>query len=157
MTCSCGLPSGAECKRHFDEILAKEFSDYRYMKAHRLTVDAYSLQHPDPYMISAKSYAAHLTGLCCFMEHEGDRDLLRTLQQWLSGKREDLEKPPPLSELGELTITHILDAEDEIEHERLVTEWAAEVWSAYGVYHQLARDWIETATKERNERNDQGG
>ena len=47
MNCSCGLKSSTECKEHFDEILAKEFSDYRYGKVHRLTVDTYSLQHPD--------------------------------------------------------------------------------------------------------------
>ena len=149
VTCSCGLPSGAECKKHFEGIIAREFSDYRFGKVHRLTVDAYSLQHPDPYMVSAKSYAAHLTGMCCAMEHEGDRDLLRTLQRWLNGRRDDLEKPAPLDELGTLTIAHLLPAADGAEHERLVREWAADVWSAYAVYHQLARDWIQTAKRQQ--------
>lgn len=149
MTCSCGLASEAECKAHFDETLVKEFSDYRYGRIHRLTVDTYSLQHADPYMISAKSFAAHLTGMCCAMEHEGDRDLLRTLQGWLGGKRHDLEKPPLLEDVGELTIAHILDARDAAEHERLVREWASDVWNAYAVYHGLARDWIETARREQ--------
>ena len=149
MTCSCGLTSAAECKEHFDEILAKEFSDYRYARIHRLTVDTYSLQHPDPYMISAKSFAAHLTGMCCAMEHENDRDLMRTLQQWLNGKREDLEKPPLSEDLGELTIAHIIDADNAAEHEKQVAEWAADVWSAYAVHHDLARDWIEMAKREQ--------
>ena len=149
MTCSCGLASAVECKEHFDEILAKEFSDYRYARIHRLTVDTYSLQHPDPYMISAKSFAAHLAGMCCAMEHENDPDLMRALQQWLNGKREDLEKPAQLEELGELTIAHILDADDGAEHERRVREWAADVWSAYDAYHDLAQEWIETARREK--------
>lgn len=149
--CSCGLASETECRRQFEEILAKEFSDYRYARVHRLTVDTYSLQHPDPYMISAKSFAAHLTGMCCAMEHESDRDLLRALQQWLNGKREALAKPEPVEKPGELTIAHVLDAADVGEHERLVREWAEDVWEAYAVHHQLARDWIETA------KNQQGG
>jgi uncharacterized damage-inducible protein DinB len=128
-----------------------EFSDCRYAGIHRLTVDTYSLQHADPYMISAKSFAAHLTGMCCAMEHDGDHHLLRTLQQWLSGKREDLEKPPLLQDVGELTIAHILDAPDAAEHERLVREWASNVWNAYAVYHDLARDWIDTAKREQGE------
>jgi len=37
-------------------MIAREFGDFRYAREHRLTVDAYSLQHPDEYMRSAKSY-----------------------------------------------------------------------------------------------------
>lgn len=151
MTCSCGLASEAECKRHFDATLVKEFSDYRYAKIHRLTVDVYSLQHPDPYMISAKSFAAHLTGMCCAMEHESDPGMMRALQAWLNGKREDLEKPALLEDVGELTIAHILEAPNAAEHERLVVEWASDVWDAYAVYHDLARDWIETANREQGD------
>jgi hypothetical protein len=47
----------------FDEVLSREFGDYRYAREHRLTVDAYSLQHPAEYMRSPKSNAAHLTGM----------------------------------------------------------------------------------------------
>jgi hypothetical protein len=68
----------------FEEILAKEFSDYRYGKIHRLTVDAYALQHPEAYMRSGKSFAAHLTGMCAALEHEDTLELNRTVQKWLS-------------------------------------------------------------------------
>ncbi len=39
----------AGCLKLFEETLAKEFNDYRYGRIHRMTVDAYSLQHPDKY------------------------------------------------------------------------------------------------------------
>src|SRR5262245_1929410 len=52
----------AGCLKLFEEILAREFSDFHYGRAHRLTVDAYALQHPDRYMRSGKSFAAHLNG-----------------------------------------------------------------------------------------------
>ena len=45
----------AACQQLFDEVLAREFGDYRYSREHRLTVDVYSLQHPAEYMRSAKS------------------------------------------------------------------------------------------------------
>jgi len=77
-----GIPS--KCKETFDEIMAKEFSDYRFGRVHRLTVDTYALQHPDPYMISPKSFAAHLTGMCCALDYHNDQELLRFLQKWLS-------------------------------------------------------------------------
>jgi hypothetical protein len=131
----------------FDEVLAKEFSDYRYGRVHRLTVDTYSLQHPETYMKSAKSFAAHLTGMCCAMEYGNDPDLLRLLQQWLNGPR-DLSQPEILTRFGALTIAHVMKAKDGPEHIRLVKEWAKETWSAYGVYHGLAKEWIETAKQE---------
>ncbi|MFQ5677111.1 MAG: DUF5946 family protein [bacterium] len=144
LACSCGLKSPEKCKALFEAVIAKEFSDYRYARVHRLTVDTYSLQHPDPYMISAKSFAAHLTGLCCAMEFGNDRRLLKALQQWLNGNRE-LQKPTLLEHVGDLTIAHVENARTGEEHETLVYEWAADVWEAYAVYHDLASQWIEMA------------
>src|SRR3982074_1852880 len=83
----CGAPVAqgkAGCLQIFEEILAREFSDYRYGKIHRLTVDAYSLQHPERYMRSGKSFAAHLTGMCAALEYEDSPDLNRAVQKWLS-------------------------------------------------------------------------
>jgi hypothetical protein len=148
MVCSCGFMSSEKCREIFETILIKEFSDFRYAKVHRLTVDTYALQHPHVYMISAKSFAAHLTGMCCAMEFGNDPDLLRLLQQWLNGEKQ-LEKPQMLENLGSLTISHVAYAKDASEHIKLVHEWAADVWSAYSVYHHLARDWIETAKYEQ--------
>ncbi len=147
MVCSCGFKSNQKCKEIFDIIIATEFSDFRYAKFHRLTVDTYSLQHPDPYLISAKSFAAHLTGMCCAREYDNDRNLLRILQQWLNGKKQ-LEKPKLLDNLGSLTISYVVSAGDGTEHAKLVKEWAENVWDAYALYHNLAREWTETAKQE---------
>ncbi len=147
MICSCGGRSKKECQEAFDSLLAKDFSDFRYGRAHRLVVDTYSLQHPEKYMISPKSFAAHLTGMCCAMEHENDQDLPRLLQKWLNGKKQ-LDKPELLGEMGDLTISHIIGAADGSEHIKLVQEWARDVWSAYSIYHDLARNWIRIAQRE---------
>ncbi|MCA1556630.1 MAG: DUF5946 family protein, partial [Acidobacteria bacterium] len=74
----------AGCLKLFEEILAREFNDYRYGKIHRLTVDAYSLQHPDEYMRSGKSFAAHLTGMYAALESEDAPAVNQTVQKWLS-------------------------------------------------------------------------
>jgi len=147
MICSCGFNSNQKCKEFFDTIIAREFSDFRYARVHRLTVDTYSLQHPDPYLISAKSFAAHLTGMCCAMEYDNDRNLLRILQQWLNGKKQ-LEKPKLLDNVGNLTISSVVRAGDGTEHAKLVKEWAENVWDAYALYHNLAREWIDMAKQE---------
>ncbi len=130
-----------------ETILAKDYSDFRYAKVHRLTVDAYCLQHPDIYMISPKSFAAYLTGMCCAMAYGNDPYLRRILQQWLNGKKQ-LEKPPLPPHFSSLTISHVTNAQDGAEHAKLVNEWAAEVWKAYAVYHDLAKNWIATTQRE---------
>lgn len=141
MPCSCGLPSREECQELFHESSIREFSDFQYAKMNRLKVDAYSLQHPDIFMISAKSFAAHLVGMCIAMDYNNDQHLMRALQKWLNGKME-LEKPPVLSYFGSITIADVMKAKSASEYERFVMDWAKCVWGAYAIYHQLAREWV---------------
>ena len=134
------------CLELFEEILAREFSDYRYGKIHRLTVDTYSLQHPDAYMRSGKSFAAHLTGICAAMEYENAFVVNQTVQKWLSTNPR-IEKPAQIPESrGNLTITYIHTAADVEEHTRRVREWARDVWGAWSAHHALARQLIGEAT-----------
>ena len=139
----------AGCQRLFDEILARKFSDYRYAREQRLIVDAYSLQHPAEYMRSAKSYAAHLTGMCAALERDGSADVNRAVQAWLNGPL-TFERPdnPLPRQRGLLTIVHVHDAE-EPEHLRRVHAWAQSAWEAWRNYHHVARQWIEKATSRR--------
>ena len=138
----------AGCLQIFEEILAREFSDYRYGKIHRLTVDAYSLQHPEAYMRSGKSFAAHLTGMCAALEYEDTPALNRAVQKWLSGNPK-IDKPAhPPDQRGNLTITYIHSAADADEHTQRVREWARDVWSAWSEHHDLARGLIKKATTE---------
>jgi hypothetical protein len=146
--CGAPTPGGrAGCQRLFDEVLAREFGDYRYGREHRLTVDAYSLQHPAEYMRSAKSYAAHLTGAYAALERLDAADVNRAVRTWLNGPR-TLQRPgdPPRQERGALTIAHVHEAAEPEEHVRRVREWALSAWEAWHSYHDLARLWIEEAT-----------
>jgi hypothetical protein len=121
----------AGCHRLFEEILAREFRDYRYGTIHRLTVDAYSLQHPDEYMRSGKSFAAQLTGMCVAFEHEDTSTLNRVMQQWLSTNTR-IEKPAQIPKRrGNLTIAYIHGALDADEQIKRVREWARDVWNMW--------------------------
>src|SRR3712207_1075744 len=130
--CGAVVPDGrAGCLKLFEEILAREFSDYRYGKIHRLTVDAYSLQHPDAYMRSGKSFAAHLTGMCVALEREGAPALNQVVQRWLSTNPK-VEKPVRIPDRrGDLTVSYIHRAADAGEHLERVREWARDVWGAW--------------------------
>jgi hypothetical protein len=133
------------CQKLFEAVIARELGDYRYAKTHRLTVDAYSLQHPEPYMRSGKSFAAHLTGICAAFEYTDTAKTNRIVQQWLSGNPL-IEKPARLPERrGDLTIVHVHSAADAEEHDQRVWEWARAVWEAWSGYHALARQLIGAA------------
>ena len=141
----------AGCLRLFEEILAREFSDYRYGRIHRLTVDAYSLQHPDKYMRSGKSFAAHLTGMWAALEGADALESNRVVQKWLSTNPQ-VEKPTRLPERrGDLTINYIHDAADANEHVRRVREWARSVWGAWSEFHDLARRLVDEAASQAGE------
>jgi hypothetical protein len=135
------------CQRLFDEVLAREFGDFRYGRIHRLTVDSYSLQHPAEYMRSAKSYAAHLTGTYAAIETGDAADVNRAVQHWLNGVKTFARpgEPAPRAR-GALTIVHVHAAADHDDHVRRVREWAQSTWQAWRDYHSLARQWIEQAT-----------
>ena len=148
----CGGEVGggrAECRRLFDDVLAREFGDYRYAREHRLMVDAYALQHPDEYMHSAKSYAAHLTGAYVAIEYEAAAETNRAIQKWLNGSKA-LHRPdqPEPGQRGELTILHLHMATDPDDHVRRVREWARSVWSAWRTYRPVAKQWTDEALGE---------
>ena len=57
------------CWAMYGEVLAKEYGEYRYPSVHRLTVDAYSVQHPGtPSRRSIQSVAVHLVSLYLVLE-----------------------------------------------------------------------------------------
>ena len=136
----------AGCQALFDEVIAREFSDFRYAREHRLTVDAYSLQHPDEYMRSAKSYAAHLTGAYVAIELGSAAENNRAIQQWLS-RSTALDRPrqPEPAQRGALTILHVHAATDPDDHLRRVREWAKSAWAAWHAFHPIAQRWTDEA------------
>ena len=141
----------AGCQQLFDEVLAREFGDYRYAREHRLMVDAYSLQHPDEYMRSAKSYAAHLTGAYVASEYGSVAEANRAILQWLNGAT-SLQRPdqPAPGRRGALTIHHVHEVTDAEEHVRRVREWAESAWTAWKDYRDIAQQWTTEAIGSRH-------
>ena len=108
----------------------------------RLAVDCYACQH-DRYILSGRSLAAHLTGVCIAIEHGGDPALLRAVQQWLSKTRE-LAKPAVPEHRGDVTINEVIAAAPEERHD-VVLRWAAASWRAWSGHQEQARGWIAAA------------
>ena len=144
----CGLivaGGTAGCRAIFDRLALLSRAGNPLLPWQRLLVDVYSLQHPDPYCLSATSLAAHLTGLGWILEYGGDAasgsDQLR---RWLNSKPV-LVKPPLPSSYGDVRIDALLEAQAADEIAATVRQWADTTWRAYAALHPTARDWIALA------------
>ena len=135
----------AGCQRMFDNFRAREMSELAPSYAStRLAVDVYCLQHPDRYCVSAKSLAAHLTGVGWAVERAGDEWGLRKLQRWLdTGPK--LEKAALPAGRGAMTIADLANAADSDEYVAALDRWARSTWAAYSELHEIARRWIDAA------------
>ncbi|HEY6349824.1 MAG TPA: DUF5946 family protein [Candidatus Angelobacter sp.] len=153
----CGAPVGGreECQKLFDEVLARHFSDALYFSVHRTAVDCYSLQHPERYCASFKSFAAHLTGLCCAMEFNREPDMMRAVHTGLDGS-DRRTRPSFVEPRGEITIEAVHGASELISHREAVQAWANSVWKAWRQYHDLARtllaEMVESARSRKTPR-----
>jgi hypothetical protein len=145
---SCGLAAagGMEgCQRLFESIGLREYEDMRFARYHRIVVDVYALQHPDRYGRSAKSFAAHLTGLCAWLEDEASAQSVNaSVQRWLSGPS-PVARPPLPASYGAVTIRALIDAQDPVAYGAALREWAYSTWNAYGSLHPTAKGWIVEA------------
>lgn len=144
------------CQKMFEDLLARDFGNVLYFRSHRMLVDTYALQHPERYCVSAKSLAAHLTGLCWLLERDGSRAVGgEALRRWLNGPSK-MEKPANLPDhRGDLTIASVVATHDPETHGRAVEAWARSTWQAYAPLHPLARRWIDAAVA--TERPKRGG
>jgi hypothetical protein len=138
--CSAAVDGRAGCQALWDRFSARAVEDLDYAKVHDLAFDAYCMQHVDSYCRSAKSYAAHLTRLCCGLEHDGDPAVYSAIRRWLDGPS-PVDRPETLDGLGELTIADVTGPDIASS----VHAWAERVWAAYEPQQGLARTWIAAA------------
>jgi len=147
--CGCGLEvqhGTAGCRRLFEELLARDFSDARYFRVHRLMVDTYCLQHPDEYCASTKSLLAHLTGVGWLLENDVSRAVgSQALRRWIAASHASLNKPPLPSERGRLTVADVRNTTTPIMYAHAVDRWARATWEAYAPLHETVRQWIREA------------
>lgn len=150
---ACGAPLGgrAGCQAAFDGLVALAWSSPARGAVHNLVVDAYSMQHPEEYGRSAKSYAAHLTALCCGVESGGEPELYWSVARWLDGAAAP-SKPALLASRGLLTVANVQGARDDADHAEGVRAWARSVWDAYAPQQELARGWLRAAAAKADSR-----
>lgn len=138
------MDSSPGCWAAFGEVLAREYSDLSFGRNHRLTVDAYALQHPDKQSPqSIQSMAIHLASLYLIFERDMPMpEATGHMRKFVAHKAEFFWLDPP-ADLGQVTVRDVLNAEDAEAHVQTVKKWAESAWSSWGEHHGQVKEWAE--------------
>jgi hypothetical protein len=132
------------CWRIYCEILAKEYGEWKYPLIHRLTVDAYAVQHPGrPTPQTAQSVTVHLISMCLVLERVYDfQRATEAMGRIIKEHKKDFVRLNPPDNRGDITALDVGKARDLEEHTGMVNQWARSVWNAWGEYHDAIRQFI---------------
>lgn len=134
------------CWAAYGKLSEKEASDFRYMRYHQMTVDAYWAQHPGkPSPQAIRSVAVHLVGLYLQLEREPSTEGLYAVRQRIAslGKEGKLKLTwlePPAS-LDHITVLSMLGLDEPDEYGERARRWGQAVWEAWSDYHGTVGRW----------------
>jgi hypothetical protein len=137
------MESSAACWNRYGELLAREYQAPDYMMAHRLSVDAYAVQHPGTLSPqSVQSVAVHLISLFAVLNlgysHRDATNLIKRCAN--QGTFEWLDPPRGVATLN---VLHPLQATSATAHIAAVKEWATYAWQSWSQHHQQIRTWAQ--------------
>ena len=141
------VPSAPGCWQTFGQVQADESLRFGYPPAHRLVVDAYMAQHPGDGgdRRDRQSVFVHLAGLCAVLELHIEPHRVTDLLSRVLRARPDF---PVLSRQhgpGELTVLHLLGANDLDDYHQRAGAWASVVWATWEPHHALISDAVTAA------------
>jgi len=137
------MESSPACWAAFGEVLAREYSDSAYFQVHRLSVDAYAVQHPGkPSPQTIQSVAVHLVRLCLLLERSLPMERANDAMLKASEQEKKFVWLTPPASLGAVTVADVRDAQDVEAHMTAVRRWAQSAWEAWSPHHATIRSWI---------------
>jgi hypothetical protein len=158
LCCGCGVDFGDEagpihryilsspgCWAAYGRLLTREYEDQAYWPMHRMTVDAYAVQHPgEDTPQSRASVGLHLSRLCLSLERGWPIGRVNEATPGISARQKDRYPwlTPPAAR-GGLSVAEVLRATDPEEHRVLVAQWARAVWNAWSRHHEMVRGWVD--------------
>jgi hypothetical protein len=134
------LGASAACWRIYGEVLAREYEDLNYWRAHQYTAHAYAAQHPGkPNPQTIQSINVHLVALYLLLEKELEPHQVAKPMAQLAKIKAQLEWLEPPDSRGELTIREVHAAQESAQHLDLTQRWAKSVWQAWKHQHTAIR------------------
>jgi hypothetical protein len=135
--------STAGCWEAYGRLLALEYEDPARWATHRLTVDAYALQHPGVDGPQARnSVGIHLSRLALIVGRGWSQEQADRAMEQIRAKKFGFPwLTPPMAGAG-MTVVDVLAAKSAVKHTELVEAWARSVWASWAVHRVAAEEWL---------------
>ena len=135
--------STESCWSAYGRLLEREYADQEYWNNHRLTVDAYAVQHPGKECPqSIQSIAVHLISLYLVLEKDVSQNKVTKILSSLTEHTFFWLSPPP--NFGAINVGTVLQARNSTEHNEMVRKWAFASWDAWALHHQTIKIWARS-------------
>lgn len=135
--------SSPACWKAYCAVLTREYNNSALMPVHRLSVDAYAMQHPGhPPRQSIHSIGLHLIRLYLLLEHGLAPELSNQAMLAAGRIKQTFTWLDPPSFLGDVTVRDVLPAREAPVHEAMIRRWAHSAWMAWKPHHPQTREWV---------------
>ena len=131
------------CWAAYGQVLEREYADPAFFKNHRMTVDAYALQHPgDRSPQAVQSVNIHLISTTLIFKYNAKSEReLKAMQTISAASKKDKNlfewlKPP--ASLGHVTVLELLPMTRLDDYLKAVEDWARSAWQAWESHHTIA-------------------
>ena len=135
------MTSSPACWAAYGAVLAREYEAPELMPVHRLSVDAWAVQHPgDGSRRAIQSVGLHLARLMCALEDGLDGMAANAAMLGFAARKATLPALPPRPRYA-MTVADVVDAAAPDAHRKAVLRWARATWDDWRDQHAFIRDW----------------
>jgi len=137
------MTSSPACWAAFNTVMAREYSDPGLMAVHRLSVDAWAVQHPgDGSRRAIQSVGLHLARLMVQIEQGLEGEAANSAMLGFAARKAELPELPARAGYA-VTVADVVDAEVPDDHRAAVRLWARSAWADWADQHDLVRRWAQ--------------
>lgn len=135
------MTSSPACWAAFNAVIAREFADPALMEVHRLSVDAWAVQHPgDGSRRAIQSVGLHLARLWVQLDQGLSGEAANAAMLDFARRKADLPELPARPAYA-LTVADVVDAVAPSAHRAAVRRWAEATWADWSDQQQLIQSW----------------
>ncbi len=141
------MTSSPACWAAFGAVLAGEYADRSLFAVHRLSVDAYAIQHPGQPSAppAAQSVGLHLVRLTLQLERGLTPERANAVMVQLTEHKARFHWLEPPASRGEITVAHVAPAVEPAQHEQAVRAWARSALDAWQSHRTAVERWLNLA------------
>ena len=139
------MTSSPACWAAFCAVLEREYSSPELMEIHRLSVDAWAVQHPgDGSRRAIQSVGLHLARLMVQIDDGLSGQAANDAMLGFAARKGELPELPPRKSYR-ITVADVVDCVEPTAHREAVQCWAEATWLDWADQHEFIRSWAQRA------------